>query len=1509
MGILKKFSLLLCCFMMMFTFTACGGGEKSLILSSDKDFAYRGDVVTFSVNLKDEKDKTYTVEEVVYEIVSGGEYATISGNTLTIKDDALPGAVVEVIAKAEEKVSNKVKVEVNVPLTDIVISANGLTNIEAGDFVPLTMELNPEISNVSKDDIKWVIVEGADLCIISNDILFVNKNASTNEVIKIKAQSNTLSSNVLTFTVGYALEKIELDVVGSLSIEPGNSRALKTTLTPSNATDVNIEWVFSEGQNYCSISNNIITINDDVEIGTIIKVKAKSGSVESEEITIIVGTPVTKIIISAVGADKVITTNTVSLNASVEPQNASTVGIEWSVTEGKQYAQVVNNTLVIKSETPYGTIIKVKAKSGLVVSENELSVQYGVAVTSVTIDTVGSLEVITNNTIGLNAVVNPVDATEKTINWKVTQGSEYAEISNNALVVKAGTPYGTIIKVKATCDGIESNELSVQYGIKLKSLELNVSGSSNIEPGNTRALLTTLTPENATNVVVEWVTLEGEGLFSISNNIISINSDAEIGSKIRLKAKSGTVESNEITIIVGTPITKITISAVGVDKIITTNTVSLNVSVEPQNASAIGVNWKVTQGSEYAEVVNNTLVIKAGTPYGTIIKVKAESGTLESENELEFQYGVKVASVVINTAGSLEVIHVNTVGLNATISPSNATEKTVTWSVTENSEYAEISNNALVVKEGTPYGTIIKIKATVDGVESNELSVQYGVAVTSVTISATSEVIVSGNTVGLNAVVNPSNATEKTVSWMVIQGANNADIVNNTLVVKAGTPYGTIIKVKAICDGVESNELSVQYGIAVSSVVISPAGSLEVIKGNSVGLSAVINPSDATEKTVSWTITEGSSYADIVSNTLVVKANAETGAIIVVKATVDGVESNELEFVVKATKEEENASKFMINVSEENIKLDKNANFSPVLEVELYDYNFEPVTDKVITYKIVEGEEFLAISPNGYNCNFEILGHGNATLEVGIQGYSEKTIVNVSVVLPPEKINIPEVFTERTGYVYNFSKLNPSNSAVETLPFIATATGTNVCQDIKYTFMHEDGTSGDLVATWNDGRITFNKTGKITVIISSDSGSRIETTTSYSFNINEGFNVYTFEELQALALSSKYNGQPINIVVLERPDGSANNYEYGFDLVSPAGLKAKLEQTFDDVFTAKGGFANGQRINFVCKSVHINGNKHKIDLSQVRKIKKEEIEPLVANGRLTADWKNFDALISIIPWTNDTNVILKGSYEAKIYDFEVVGNCSVDHGSTEDGGEFSGTKPFGVVSTGITIGAMGHEVKYYVDINNLTTSGLRTGLSVKKVVGNGLVQNIHAYNCFTNGIEVGASIVRLKNLKFGSCGAASIELLPADSNAAGENFDQKQNVSFEGYMDVEQNLNNGNTTYFANYQVLGTTIPSVVEGLLTQYDVTQGSHMRNEKGEYIFVCFNLADMTTFYPNHSTYNYPAFQEGGIINARDLPKDGNAVDTTHQYIELDVDLTFMGGSNIGKAILYNHHYQGN
>ena len=57
-------------------------------------------------------------------------------------------------------------------------------------------------------------------------------------------------------------------------------------------------------------------------------------------------------------------------------------------------------------------------------------------------------------------------------------------------------------------------------------------------------------------------------------------------------------------------------------------------------------------------------------------------------------------------------------------------------------------------------------------------------------------------------------------------------------------------------------------------------------------------------------------------------------------------------------------------------------------------------------------------------------------------------------------------------------------------------------------------------------------------------------------------------------------------------------------------------------------------------------------------------------------------------------------------------------------------------------------------------------------------------------------------------------------------------------------------------------------------------------------------------NKSEALYPAYQtSGGIINAKDLPIDGT-LDTTHEYILLEVKIS--DSLNLGYALLYNHNY---
>ena len=102
---------------------------------------------------------------------------------------------------------------------------------------------------------------------------------------------------------------------------------------------------------------------------------------------------------------------------------------------------------------------------------------------------------------------------------------------------------------------------------------------------------------------------------------------------------------------------------------------------------------------------------------------------------------------------------------------------------------------------------------------------------------------------------------------------------------------------------------------------------------------------------------------------------------------------------------------------------------------------------------------------------------------------------------------------------------------------------------------------------------------------------------------------------------------------------------------------------------------------------------------------------------------------------------------------------------------------------------------------------------------------------------------------------------------------------------------------------MGYTIPQILQACCTGLNDNQIQHFMTENKAIVYVTFVFHDVDTGSPNMSEIIYPGFQSGGIINAKDLPNDGT-IDTTHEYIELDVAL---GNINAGKAYLYNVKYE--
>ena len=127
--------------------------------------------------------------------------------------------------------------------------------------------------------------------------------------------------------------------------------------------------------------------------------------------------------------------------------------------------------------------------------------------------------------------------------------------------------------------------------------------------------------------------------------------------------------------------------------------------------------------------------------------------------------------------------------LTATVSPSNATDRAVTWSSSD-TRVATVSSSGVVT--GKAAGSVVITARTSNG-RSDTCTVKVTVSnsnvpVASVTVSPATVILPKGTYNELSAGVSPSNATEKVVSW---SSSNTAVVTVSSGGVVMGKSAGT----------------------------------------------------------------------------------------------------------------------------------------------------------------------------------------------------------------------------------------------------------------------------------------------------------------------------------------------------------------------------------------------------------------------------------------------------------------------------------------------------------------------------------------------------------------------------------------------------------------------------------------------------------------------------------------------------------------------------------------------
>lgn len=193
---------------------------------------------------------------------------------------------------------------------------------------------------------------------------------------------------------------------------------------------------------------------------------------------------------------------------------------------------------------------------------------------------------------------------------------------------------------------------------------------------------------------------------------------------------------------------------------------------------------------------------------------------------------IHVSGVTLNKT-SVTVYTYSTLQLTATISPSDAEDKTVTWS-SSNPSIASVDENGKVkaLKTGTATITV----TTTDGGHTASCTVKVityvptpdpDIAVSSIALSQTELALNEGQTANLSATITPSNATDKAVTWSSSdKSIATVNAQGKVTAIKAG---------EAIITATASNGLKAICKVIVRGEVTGEVDSNENGSGGSTG--------------------------------------------------------------------------------------------------------------------------------------------------------------------------------------------------------------------------------------------------------------------------------------------------------------------------------------------------------------------------------------------------------------------------------------------------------------------------------------------------------------------------------------------------------------------------------------------------------------------------------------------------------------------------------------------------
>ena len=419
-----------------------------------------------------------------------------------------------------------------------------------------------------------------------------------------------------------------------------------------------------------------------------------------------------------------------------------------------------------------------------------------------------------------------------TVNDGVIKAINYGEAEIKVTNEEEAT---AIIKVKVLSPE-EEETIELQ---NISFYEENVG----LDVGEKLKLTIIFEPRDVTDKTLVWT--------SSNPDAVTVSDDGEItavgdgNATITAKASNGLMakcETRSTTNVI--PATGVTLDGNDI-KMYVGDAYTLKATITPNNTTSKNITW--TSSNTSVATVNRGIIIglKEGT---TTITAKTNNGKTATAKVTIMKKVIEPYSVSIDKQNATISIG-GKVTLIASITPYNATNKTITWSSSDNS-IATVNNGTVT---GVKAGTVNITAKTSNGKTATTKVVvsKEAINVTSITLNETSITLGAGATSTLKVSYSPSNATNQSVTWT----SSNTSVatVSSTGVVK----------------GIKGGKATI---IAKTSNGISASCTVEVTKSNDV-IKIRVRTASYSGSPISASIT---AYSPIKSTTYYSNSNCTT---------------------------------------------------------------------------------------------------------------------------------------------------------------------------------------------------------------------------------------------------------------------------------------------------------------------------------------------------------------------------------------------------------------------------------------------------------------------------------------------------------------------------------------------------------------------------------------------------------------------------------------------------------